>query len=56
MLPERQRTVVHLRLWDQLSFARIGGRLGISEDASRMLYGRAIARLRGTVRPGHDPG
>jgi RNA polymerase sigma-70 factor, ECF subfamily len=56
MLPERQRTVVHMRLWDQLSFARIGGRLGISEDASRMLYGRAIARLRGTVRPGHDPG
>jgi RNA polymerase sigma-70 factor, ECF subfamily len=56
MLPERQRMVVHLRLWDQLSFARIGDRLGISEDASRMLYGRAIARLRGTVRPGHDPG
>ncbi len=55
-LPERLRTVVHLRLWDQLPFAQIGARLGISTDAARVLYGRAIARLRGIVRPGHDPG
>jgi RNA polymerase sigma-70 factor, ECF subfamily len=55
-LPERQRTVVRLRLWDRLSFARIGDTLGISEDAARMLYGRAIACLRGRVRPGHDLG
>lgn len=55
-LPDRQRMVVHLRLWDQLTFATIGERLGLSEDAARMLYGRAIARLRKSVRPGHDPG
>jgi len=54
-LPERYRTVVHLRVWDRLAFAEIGEHLGISEDAARMLYGRAIARLRESVRPGHDP-
>jgi len=55
-LSERHRTVVHLRVWDRLAFAEIGEHLGISEDAARMLYGRAIARLRESVRPGHDPG
>ena len=55
-LSERHRTVVHLRVWDQWPFAEIGDHLGISEDAARMLYGRAITRLRESVRPGHDPG
>ena len=55
-LSERHRTVIHLRIWDQLSFAQIGAKLGISEDAARMLYGRAIAKLRESMRPGHDPG
>ena len=55
-LSERHRTVVHLRVWDQWSFAEIGDHLGISEDAARMLYGRAITRLRESVKPGHDPG
>jgi RNA polymerase sigma factor (sigma-70 family) len=55
-LSERHRMVVHLRVWDRSSFAEIGAHLGISEDAARMLYGRAIARLRESVRPGHDPG
>ncbi len=55
-LSERHRTVVHLRVWDQLAFTEIGDHLGISEDAARMLYGRAVARLREAMRPGHDPG
>jgi RNA polymerase sigma-70 factor, ECF subfamily len=55
-LSERHRTVIHLRIWDQLSFARMGTILGISEDAARKLYGRALAKLRETMRPGHDPG
>jgi RNA polymerase sigma-70 factor (ECF subfamily) len=55
-LSQRHRTVIHLRIWDQWSFAEIGARLEISEDAARMLYGRALARLRETMRPGHDPG
>ena len=36
-LPERHRAVIHLRIWEQLSFAQVGTRLGISEDAARML-------------------
>ncbi len=55
-LSERHRAVVRLRVWDQLAFTEIGDHLGISEDAARMLYGRAIARLREAMRPGHDPG
>jgi RNA polymerase sigma factor (sigma-70 family) len=53
-LSGRYRAVVHLRLWDQLSFAQIGARLSITEDAARMNYGRAIAKLRESMRPGHD--
>jgi RNA polymerase sigma-70 factor (ECF subfamily) len=54
-LSSRQREVIHLRIWDQWSFAQIGGRLDISEDAARMLYGRALGRLRELMRAGHDP-
>lgn len=55
-LTERHRVVIQLRIWEQWSFAQIGVRLGVSEDAARMLYGRALAKLRETMRPGHDPG
>ncbi len=55
-LPQRSRRAVHLRLWDRRSFVEIGAELGISEDAARMLYGRALAKLRESMRPGHDPG
>ncbi len=54
-LSERHRMIVRLRIWDRCSFAEIGRQMAISEDAARMLYGRAIARLRETVGPGHDP-
>jgi RNA polymerase sigma-70 factor (ECF subfamily) len=56
VLSERHRAVIYLRVWDQLSFAQIGEMLLISEDAARMLYGRALANLRDMMRPGHDPG
>jgi RNA polymerase sigma-70 factor (ECF subfamily) len=55
-LSERHRAVIHLRLWDRMSFGEIGARMGLSEDAARMLYGRALAKLRESMRPGHDPG
>jgi RNA polymerase sigma-70 factor, ECF subfamily len=55
-LPERYRTAIHLRIWDQCSFAQVGTKLGISEDAARMLFARALAKLRESMRPGHDPG
>jgi RNA polymerase sigma factor (sigma-70 family) len=55
-LPERYRRTIHLRIWDRCSFAEIGTTLGISEDAARMLFARALAKLRESMRPGHDPG
>jgi len=55
-LSDRYREVVHSRLWDQLSFAQIGDKLSITEDAARMIYGRAIAKLRASMRPGHGSG
>jgi RNA polymerase sigma-70 factor (ECF subfamily) len=54
-LSERHRMVIRLRIWDQLSFAEIGVKLDASEDAARMLYGRALAKLRDAMGPGHDP-
>lgn len=42
--PEDQQ-VVYLRQWDGASFADIGERLGTSEDAARMRFQRALARL-----------
>jgi len=54
-LSERHRTVIHQRIWDQMSFAQIGAKLDVSEDAARMLYGRALAKLRESMRPGNDP-
>ncbi len=55
-LPQRSRMAIRLRLWDRRSFAEIGAELGISEDAARMTFGRALAKLRESMRPGHDPG
>jgi RNA polymerase sigma-70 factor (ECF subfamily) len=55
-LPERHRTVIRMRVWDRSSFAQIGAAMGVSEDAARMLYARAFAALRESMRPGHDPG
>jgi RNA polymerase sigma factor (sigma-70 family) len=45
-LSEQQRGIVALRLLDGLSFAHCGLRLGMSEDAARMRFGRALYALR----------
>jgi RNA polymerase sigma factor (sigma-70 family) len=55
-LPEHYRAAIRLRLWDDLSFAEIGARLEISDDCAQKLFGRAIARLRHLLGPGHEPG
>jgi RNA polymerase sigma-70 factor (ECF subfamily) len=44
-LPEAHREVIVLRKLEELSFREIGARLGRSEDACRMLFGRAMAAL-----------
>ena len=45
MLPETYRIVVRLRIWDNLEWDEIGGRIGRSGDAARKIWGRSIVRL-----------
>ncbi len=45
LLEPEDRKLVLLREWDGLEFASVGNELGISADAARMRFRRAIARL-----------
>jgi RNA polymerase sigma-70 factor (ECF subfamily) len=47
-LPERHREVIGLR-HSGLSFLEVGGLMGCSEDAAKMLYHRALRALRSAV-------
>jgi RNA polymerase sigma factor (sigma-70 family) len=44
-LPERQREVVRLRLVDELSYAEIAARFGISQEATRQQVSRGLRTL-----------
>ena len=52
---DSQRNVIVWRNWEGASFAEIGRRLGRSEDAARMLYGRAMERLQEEMERHHEP-
>jgi RNA polymerase sigma-70 factor (ECF subfamily) len=54
-LPARYRTVVLWRHGEGLGFEAVGTRLGISADAARKLWARALLRLKQTLGPDHDP-
>jgi RNA polymerase sigma-70 factor, ECF subfamily len=45
-LPERHQKVLRMRYNDCLSFLQIGQQLGLTEDGSRMLFMRAVKRLK----------
>lgn len=45
LLDPDERELVLLREWDGLRFPEIGARLGVSEDAARMRFHRALAHL-----------
>ena len=45
-LPDRQRSVLSLRIWGDLSFRDIGSMLGISENSAKVSYHHAIRRLK----------
>ena len=49
LLPERQRDAISLR-HSGLSFDEVGGLMGCSEDAAKMLYHRALKALREAVK------
>jgi RNA polymerase sigma-70 factor (sigma-E family) len=46
LLPEQQRAVVVLRLWDEMSVRETAELLGISEGTVKSYTSRAVARLR----------
>jgi RNA polymerase sigma-70 factor (ECF subfamily) len=54
-LPEHYRRVVLWHHQERLTFEQIAGRLGISGEAARKLWGRALIRLRDALGPIHDP-
>jgi len=45
LLEPDDRRVILLRQWEGLEFAEVGQRLGLSEDAARMRFQRALPRL-----------
>ncbi|HEX5052392.1 MAG TPA: sigma-70 family RNA polymerase sigma factor [Planctomycetota bacterium] len=45
LLEPEDRQVLLLRQWQELEFAAIGARMGLSEDASRMRFQRALPKL-----------
>lgn len=45
-LPEKQRASVELRLYQDLSFAEIAAKMGVSEDSAKANYHHAMKRLR----------
>ena len=53
-LPSEQRAVVHLKLWEDLTFERIAAVLGISEGNASVRLNRAKTRLREWMGPVDD--
>ncbi len=49
-LSERRRRVLELRHRDSITYAEIGNEMGLSKEAARKLYSRAIKELRGLLK------
>jgi RNA polymerase sigma-70 factor, ECF subfamily len=50
-LPPDQRAVVHLKLWEELTFEQIGQTLGISANTAASRYRYGVDKLRSRLRP-----
>lgn len=50
-LPEDQRTVAHLKLWERMTFAQISQILGIPANTAASRYRYAIDKLQTLLRP-----
>jgi RNA polymerase sigma-70 factor (ECF subfamily) len=50
-LPEDQRAVVHLKLWEHLTFEQIAETLEIPPNTAASRYRYALDKLRGRLRP-----
>ena len=53
-LPPEQRSVVHLHLWEGLTFDRIGELTGIPTNTAASRYRYGIDKLRERLRPVYD--
>jgi RNA polymerase sigma-70 factor (ECF subfamily) len=49
-LPEEQRAVVHLKLWEELSFSEIGWVLDLSPNTAASRYRYALDKLQSQLR------
>jgi RNA polymerase sigma-70 factor (sigma-E family) len=54
-LPPRQRAVLVLRYWEQLTQAETAGLLGCSEGTVKSATSRGLSRLRELTAPWHGP-
>ncbi len=54
-LPDKQRRVVELRIFQELSFREIGEALGSSEDTAKANFHHAMKRLRDVLQPSAEP-
>jgi RNA polymerase sigma-70 factor (ECF subfamily) len=50
-LPQDQREVLVLKIWNELTFNEIGGALGISQNTAASRYRYALANLKKTLQP-----
>ncbi len=50
-LPEEQRAVVYLKLWEVLTFQEIAASLSISPHTAASRYRLGLEKLRGQLRP-----
>lgn len=53
-LPPEQRAVVHLKLWEALTFEQIAELLGIPLNTAASRYRYGLDKLRGRLRPLYD--
>lgn len=53
-LPEDQRAVVHLKLWEGLTFETIARILGLSPNTAASRYRYGVDKLRALLRPLYD--
>ena len=53
-LPPEQRAVVHLKLWEEMTFDAIADVLGLSINTAASRYRYALDKLRGRLRPLYD--
>jgi len=50
-LPDDQRAVVHLKLWEHLTFEQIAEALGVSPNTAASRYRYGVDKLRDRLRP-----